>query len=58
MEPVNAAVIYYSCTGTVHALAVAAAEGAERAGAARRAVDTAVALKAGRAAVSKPGCAA
>ena len=33
MEPVNAAVIYYSSTGTVHALALAAAEGAEKAGA-------------------------
>lgn len=33
MEPVNAAVIYYSATGTVHALARAAAEGAEKAGA-------------------------
>ena len=33
MEPVNAAVIYYSSTGTVHALAQAAAEGAEKAGA-------------------------
>lgn len=33
MEPVNAAIIYYSATGTVHALAVAAAEGAEKAGA-------------------------
>ena len=33
MEPVRAAVIYYSATGTVHALATAAAEGAEQAGA-------------------------
>ncbi|MFG1813688.1 NAD(P)H:quinone oxidoreductase [Kribbella sp. NPDC049174] len=33
MEPVNVAVIYYSATGTVHALARAAAEGAEKAGA-------------------------
>ena len=33
MGPVNAAVIYYSSTGTVHALARAAAEGAEKAGA-------------------------
>ncbi|MEV0234432.1 NAD(P)H:quinone oxidoreductase [Nonomuraea sp. NPDC050786] len=33
MEPVNIAVIYYSATGTVHALAQAAAEGAEKAGA-------------------------
>ena len=33
MEPVNAAIIYYSSTGTVHALASAAAEGAEKAGA-------------------------
>jgi NAD(P)H dehydrogenase (quinone) len=33
MESVKAAVIYYSATGTVHALAVAAAEGAEKAGA-------------------------
>ena len=33
MEPVTAAVIYYSSTGTVHALAQAAAEGAEKAGA-------------------------
>ncbi|MDG6107740.1 NAD(P)H:quinone oxidoreductase [Dactylosporangium aurantiacum] len=33
MEPVHAAIIYYSATGTVHALAQAAAEGAEQAGA-------------------------
>ena len=33
MEPVNAAIVYYSSTGTVHALARAAAEGAEKAGA-------------------------
>jgi NAD(P)H dehydrogenase (quinone) len=33
MEAVNAAIIYYSATGTVHALAQAAAEGAEKAGA-------------------------
>jgi hypothetical protein len=33
MEPVNPAIIYYSATGTVHALAQAAAEGAEKAGA-------------------------
>jgi NAD(P)H dehydrogenase (quinone) len=33
MEPVNAAIIYYSSTGTVHALARAATEGAEKAGA-------------------------
>jgi NAD(P)H dehydrogenase (quinone) len=33
MEPVNAAIIYYSATGTVHALARAVAEGAEKAGA-------------------------
>jgi NAD(P)H dehydrogenase (quinone) len=33
VEPVNAAIIYYSATGTVHALACAAAEGAEKAGA-------------------------
>ncbi|GAA3856251.1 NAD(P)H:quinone oxidoreductase [Streptomyces sedi] len=33
MEPVSTAVIYYSATGTVHALAEAAAEGAEKAGA-------------------------
>jgi len=33
MEIVNAAIIYYSATGTVHALAQAAAEGAEKAGA-------------------------
>ena len=33
MEPVNAAIIYYSSTGPVHALARAAAEGAEKAGA-------------------------
>lgn len=33
MEPVNVAIIYYSATGTVHALAEAAAEGAEKAGA-------------------------
>lgn len=32
-ETVNAAVIYYSSTGNVHALAQAAAEGAEKAGA-------------------------
>lgn len=33
MAPVNVAVIYYSATGTVHALARAAAGGAEKAGA-------------------------
>ncbi|MBJ8338094.1 NAD(P)H:quinone oxidoreductase [Antrihabitans sp. YC3-6] len=33
MEPVNAAIIYYSATGNVHTLAKAAAEGAEKAGA-------------------------
>lgn len=33
MRPVNVAIIYYSATGTVHALAEAAAEGAEKAGA-------------------------
>jgi NAD(P)H dehydrogenase (quinone) len=33
MEQVNAAVIYYSSTGTVHALARAVVEGAEQAGA-------------------------
>jgi NAD(P)H dehydrogenase (quinone) len=33
MEPVKVAVIYYSSTGNVHALAIAAAEGAEKAGA-------------------------
>jgi NAD(P)H dehydrogenase (quinone) len=33
MESVKAAVIYYSATGTVHALAEAVAEGAEKAGA-------------------------
>jgi NAD(P)H dehydrogenase (quinone) len=33
VEPVNVAIIYYSATGTVHALACAAAEGAEKAGA-------------------------
>lgn len=33
MAPVNAAIIYYSATGTVHALARAVAEGAEKAGA-------------------------
>lgn len=32
-QPVSAAVIYYSATGNVHALAQAAAEGAEKAGA-------------------------
>ena len=31
MEPVKVAIIYYSATGTVHALARAAAEGAEKA---------------------------
>ncbi|MEV0254615.1 flavodoxin domain-containing protein, partial [Streptomyces sp. NPDC050732] len=36
MEPVNVAVIYYSATGTVHALAQAIAEGAEKAGASVR----------------------
>ncbi len=35
MEPVKVAIIYYSATGTVHALARAAAEGAEKAGAHR-----------------------
>jgi NAD(P)H dehydrogenase (quinone) len=33
VEPVKAAIIYYSATGTVHALAQAAAAGAEEAGA-------------------------
>jgi NAD(P)H dehydrogenase (quinone) len=33
MEPVHAAIIYYSATGTVHTMAQAAAEGAEKAGA-------------------------
>ncbi|GGN99603.1 NAD(P)H:quinone oxidoreductase [Microbispora bryophytorum] len=33
MEPVNVAIVYYSATGTVHALAQAVAEGAEKAGA-------------------------
>ncbi|MGY0002297.1 NAD(P)H:quinone oxidoreductase [Micromonospora sp. I033] len=33
MEPVKVAIIYYSATGTVHALARAAADGAEKAGA-------------------------
>jgi NAD(P)H dehydrogenase (quinone) len=33
LEPVNVAIVYYSATGTVHALARAAAEGAEKAGA-------------------------
>lgn len=33
MEPVNIAIIYYSASGTVYALARAAAEGAEKAGA-------------------------
>lgn len=33
MAPVNVAVIYYSSTGTVHALAQAVVEGAEKAGA-------------------------
>ncbi|KAA1426152.1 NAD(P)H:quinone oxidoreductase type IV [Nocardioides antri] len=33
MEQVKAAIIYYSATGTVHALAEAAAKGAEKAGA-------------------------
>lgn len=33
MEPVCLAIIYYSATGTVHALARAAADGAEKAGA-------------------------
>lgn len=30
MEPVDVAIIYHSSTGTVHALAQAAAEGAEK----------------------------
>ncbi|MGW7081802.1 NAD(P)H:quinone oxidoreductase [Streptomyces sp. NPDC054871] len=33
VEPVNVAIVYYSATGSVHALAKAAAEGAEKAGA-------------------------
>ncbi|MFC6020131.1 NAD(P)H:quinone oxidoreductase [Plantactinospora solaniradicis] len=33
VQPVNVAIIYYSATGTVHALARAAADGAEKAGA-------------------------
>ncbi|WP_435206832.1 NAD(P)H:quinone oxidoreductase [Micromonospora sp. bgisy143] len=32
MEPVRIAIVYYSATGTIHALARAAAEGAEKAG--------------------------
>jgi NAD(P)H dehydrogenase (quinone) len=36
LEPVNAAIIYYSATGTLHALAQAAADGAEKAGASVR----------------------
>jgi NAD(P)H dehydrogenase (quinone) len=44
MEPVNVAIIYYSSTGTIHALAKAAVEGAEKAGAnvrLRKAAETA-----------------
>jgi NAD(P)H dehydrogenase (quinone) len=44
VEPVNVAIIYYSATGTLHALAQAAAEGAEKAGATvrlRRVAETA-----------------
>lgn len=33
MEPVKVAIIYYSSTGTIHALSCAASEGAEKAGA-------------------------
>jgi NAD(P)H dehydrogenase (quinone) len=33
MAPVTVAIVYYSATGTVHALAEAVAEGAEKAGA-------------------------
>jgi NAD(P)H dehydrogenase (quinone) len=33
LEPVNVAIIYYSSTGTLHAMARAAADGAEKAGA-------------------------
>ncbi|GII78928.1 TrpR-binding protein WrbA [Sphaerisporangium rufum] len=33
MDPVHVTIIHYSATGTVHALALAAAEGAEKAGA-------------------------
>ena len=33
MEPIKLAIVYYSATGTVHALAQAAAEGAEKVGA-------------------------
>jgi len=36
MEPINVAIIYYSATGTIRTLAEAAAEGAEKAGAAVR----------------------
>jgi NAD(P)H dehydrogenase (quinone) len=36
MEAVNVSVIYYSATGNLHAMALAAAEGAEKAGAAVR----------------------
>ena len=36
MPPVNAAIIYYSATGTVHTLAQAVAEGAQKAGASVR----------------------
>ncbi|MFD5453369.1 NAD(P)H:quinone oxidoreductase [Streptomyces sp. NPDC003470] len=44
MEPVNVTIVYYSSTGTVHALAQAAAEGAAKAGARvrlRKAAETA-----------------
>ena len=51
MEPVKVAIIYYSATGTVHALVRAAAGGAAKAGA----VDTVAALKAGRVAASRGG---
>lgn len=33
MEPINVAIVYYSATGTLHTLAQAVAEGAEKAGA-------------------------
>ncbi|HLU54764.1 MAG TPA: NAD(P)H:quinone oxidoreductase [Pseudonocardia sp.] len=33
MEPLTATIVYYSATGTLHALALAVAEGAEKAGA-------------------------
>ena len=55
MEPVNAAIIYYSATGIVHALAQAAAEGADKAGARVRLRKVAETAHRRRSATTRPG---